>query len=70
MSWFACTHPARALIVLTEQTVQVTDRDFERVTYHLRCIKCLAPVSIAHMRTWHGVAAFLAEKLDPEPTRS
>jgi len=57
-----CNHPAAQLAVVREQVVTPLDADFEKVTYHLACMKCGEPVFIEHARTVRGAAEFLKAK--------
>lgn len=54
-----CDHPFQALQIQKQQTVTVSDEDFEDVDYHFRCTKCGEYLVKSHVRTIGGVAAFM-----------
>ena len=65
--FFKCKHPAKYLGVRTEETRQVQNEDFERVCYHLLCLKCGEPVEVAYSKLIGGVEAFMARGGVPQP---
>lgn len=59
MSWFKCGHPAKLIAVEKEQTTEQQDCEFEIVTYHMKCLRCDAPLKFLHGRIIDGVTVFL-----------
>lgn len=60
--WFKCQHPAKWLVAEREQTKVNVDADFDRVTFHMRCISCGELVSVKFSTFVGGVDAFLNRK--------
>lgn len=56
---FGCKHEADWLCVDRKPTVTKIDDDFERITYHLWCMKCERHVDISHASCIGGVPAFM-----------
>jgi hypothetical protein len=59
--FFSCKHPASELAVNKVHTAEVLDDDFEKITYHLFCLKCSAPVDITYVVCIGGVEKFLSK---------
>ena len=71
---FKCKHPINRLVVEKEQTITPLqrkisrgffqiDEHFEKITYHLVCLKCGENVKIEHAKTNHGVESLLSKKI-------
>jgi hypothetical protein len=64
---FSCTHPARNLVVEKTHTAKPTDDpDILRLTYHLKCVGCGAPVDISHAHLTVPFKEWLNRPLTPE----
>jgi len=56
---FNCNHPANRLLVKKELTSEKKDADFNIVTYHLFCNRCMKDVDITYAQMIGGVDEFL-----------
>lgn len=59
MWWLKCKHPIGSLNVDKAETREVADKDFDVVTYHLRCRKCGEAIQMKYAAMRGGIAAFL-----------
>lgn len=58
--FFKCKHPADALLIRKQETVEPIDKDFDRVTYHFRCIRCDKEINKSYARMIGGLEGFLS----------
>lgn len=47
---FKCKHKARYLAVEKDNTIESLDKDFNKVTIHLYCLKCHESVEIVYAK--------------------
>lgn len=47
--FFKCKHPANMLLVEKPLTFKKIDNDFNKITYHLRCMKCGDLIDISYI---------------------
>lgn len=56
---FKCKHPAAALIVEKDSTIEVIDNEFSKITHHLFCRQCRENVDICYAKLRCRPEAFL-----------
>lgn len=61
MGWFKCKHPFDRLAIEKAETSEKIDNDFNKVTYHYRCMKCNTVLRHSYTKCVGGVEVFLAE---------
>ena len=56
---FKCKHKLSDLIVQKAETREIIDEDFEKITYHFKCLNCRKIVTKGYTELRGGVNAFL-----------
>lgn len=59
---FKCKHPFNMLAVMKEAIKENIDSDFDRVVYHLYCLRCSEALTISHATMIGGIKEFMGRE--------